>query len=27
VLSGLQLKQAVGTISGKDIESVNALLE
>jgi outer membrane protein len=27
VLSGLQLKQAAGTISGKDIEAVNALLE
>jgi outer membrane protein len=27
VLNGLQLKQAAGTISGKDIESVNALLE
>jgi outer membrane protein len=27
VLNGLQLKQAAGTISGKDIEAVNALLE
>jgi outer membrane protein len=27
VLSGLQLKEAAGTISGKDIEAVNALLE
>ena len=26
VLSGLQLKEAAGTISGKDIEAVNALL-
>jgi outer membrane protein len=27
VLNGLQLKQAAGTISGKDMEAVNALLE
>ncbi len=27
VLSGLQLKEAAGTVSGKDIEAVNALLE
>jgi outer membrane protein len=27
VLSGLQLKQAAGTIEGKDLEAVNALLE
>jgi outer membrane protein len=27
VLNGLQLKQAAGTITGKDLEAVNALLE
>ena len=27
VLSGLQLKQAAGVVEGKDLESVNALLE